>query len=244
MRWSFPAGFRAPTCTTSSRAPGRFSIRRCSKVSDCLYSKDSPPACPPAARISNRWLPSPEPPPCSSTLATWMRWPRSCSAWWKTRRCEPDWRWKVHAGPPNSPGERRPKKRSPPWKRSSGRCKNRLLTRAAPIGATTVREWFRLLLLRLRKQPQVDRIRHRLIPRIVGVQMVARIERRLQLFRILRVPRRRLEIHDAVEFAARANPVVHRRPHLFPMIAIVTRPLVWRQRAPDHLDAVSVRPLD
>ena len=88
---------------------------------------------------------------------------------------------------------------------------------------------------------QVEGIRHRLVPGVVGVQVIARVELRAQPFRIGRIARRGLEIHHRVECAAGPNPRIHRGAGRLAIFPIVAGPFIRRQRAADHLDPMGVR---
>ena len=73
-RWSFRAGCRANSSTTTMRAPGPFFTLHSSKASDCPCSKRWRPASQPRAPRSSRSPESPGTPPCSSIRATSARW--------------------------------------------------------------------------------------------------------------------------------------------------------------------------
>src|SRR5580700_10516990 len=66
------------------------------------------------------------------------------------------------------------------------------------------------------KQRQVDRVAHRQVTGVVRVQVVARIELRLELLRQRRIPRRQVEIDQTAVRPGRASPLVQRLPPGFP----------------------------
>src|SRR5205814_7129314 len=73
--------------------------------------------------------------------------------------------------------------------------------------------WIRMVVsskLLLLEQPQVDDVRHRLVSRIVHVQVVARVELRLNSCRCVRIADGRVEVDDAVVGFAGPDPLVDR----------------------------------
>ena len=74
------------------------------------------------------------------------------------------------------------------------------------------------------EKTQIDRIAHRLVARIVRVQMIARIVSRIELIRVRGIARHLRKINRRVEGAAVADPVVHRFPHLFALGRVIFAP--------------------
>ena len=60
------------------------------------------------------------------------------------------------------------------------------------------------------EQREVDRVGHRLLPGVAGVEMIARLVLRQESRRMTRVARRLVEVDDAVVGAAGSNPLVQR----------------------------------
>src|ERR1700722_16757627 len=101
-----------------------------------------------------------------------------------------------------------------------------------------------LLTLLPAEDRKIDRIRHRLITRVVRVQVVAGVELRANFLRVARVARRRFEIHHRVERAAGSYPGIQRPADRFAILSGVSGAAIRRQRAADRLDAVRVRLVD
>ena len=61
---------------------------------------------------------------------------------------------------------------------------------------------------------------------------------------VLRILRRLIEIENAVERAAGANPVIHGFAHLLALIGVIIRSAIRSQGCADDLDAVLMRSID
>src|SRR3954453_11837931 len=71
------------------------------------------------------------------------------------------------------------------------------------------------------EQPQVDRLRHRLVAGVVRVEVVALVELGADVFRVGRVAVERVEVDHPVEGAAGADPLVDRGPLRLLGLAVV-----------------------
>src|SRR5687767_9673341 len=63
---------------------------------------------------------------------------------------------------------------------------------------------------RLLEQREIDRLRHRLVPGVAGMQVIAGIVEREEPRRMARVARGRVEVDDAVVGPAGTNPLIQR----------------------------------
>ena len=60
------------------------------------------------------------------------------------------------------------------------------------------------------EQSQVDRIGHRLVTRVIRMQVIAAIVKRQELGRLARIARHPVEVDNAVELAAGTDEMVNR----------------------------------
>src|SRR5271170_6863131 len=91
---------------------------------------------------------------------------------------------------------------------------------------------------------QIDGIPHQLVTCIVGMEMIARIIGGQECVRMVRIPHRGLEVDDAVESAAGADPVVYRLTDRFPAFGVVARAMIRSERTPNDRDAMGVSTRD
>src|SRR5580692_2229579 len=83
--------------------------------------------------------------------------------------------------------------------------------------------WSAGLTTRLPEHRQIESVRHRLVTRIIGVQMVANVVRGADLLRILRIARSGVKIdHRIVSFAV-ADPIVEGRTNRLAFVAVISR---------------------
>src|SRR5215831_15681368 len=94
------------------------------------------------------------------------------------------------------------------------------------------------------EQPEIDRGGHRLISRVVHVQVVARVELLLNLRRLRGIAHRRVEVDYAVVRLAGPDELVHRLTFGFAFGAEIGRALERRECRAIDLQAVRVGTLD
>src|SRR5258706_465512 len=88
------------------------------------------------------------------------------------------------------------------------------------------------LVLRRRKQTQVDRLRHGLVSRIPRMQMIPGVILGLKHLGIRQVTRYGIEIQHGVEGSA-TDKLIHGLAHRLARVAIVCRTGVRRERSAD-----------
>src|SRR5947208_191263 len=96
----------------------------------------------------------------------------------------------------------------------------------------------------LLEQRQIDRAAHRLIPRIVWMQVIAAVILRQELRGLLRIPGRGVEIDHAVERLARPDPGIDGGTLGLAGRREVASALERSQRRANHLEPARVRALD
>src|SRR2546425_465411 len=94
------------------------------------------------------------------------------------------------------------------------------------------------------EQRQVDRVGHQAVPRLVGVQVVARVRRRQQSPGLPGIAQRRVEVDHRIERAAAADPAVHGLPRRLPLGSIVLGSPERRESGALDAQAASVYPGD
>src|ERR1700745_21668 len=102
-----------------------------------------------------------------------------------------------------------------------------------------------------RQQLKINGVRHCLISGILRMEMIAGVERRLDVRGMVRIPRCCVEVNHAIERTAAANPFVDRLALLFLVRVVVTLErsalegvLERRQRGADDPHAVQMSTCD
>src|SRR5689334_14320706 len=91
------------------------------------------------------------------------------------------------------------------------------------------------------EQLERDRLAHRLVARVAGMEMVARVVEREKPIWLTRIARNLVEIDDAVERATRANPGVD---CLTLRLTSCRQPLEWSESRAVDSDSTLVRAID
>ena len=87
------------------------------------------------------------------------------------------------------------------------------------------------------EQGEVDRVRHRLVPGVARVQVIARIVRGQEFLRIARIARDLVEIDHRVVGVAGPNPAVDGLPLRFADLGVIRGAVERRQRRAEDLQA-------
>src|SRR5262249_31381305 len=103
-----------------------------------------------------------------------------------------------------------------------------------------VEKWIRQLRPRTTKDREIDRVGHRLVAGIAGMQMVARVVLLLHLGRIARITRRGVEVDDPVEHTAASNPRIHGSAFRLHLRGKAWPRSCWGQRRAEYNEPVLV----
>src|SRR5919106_3441594 len=80
------------------------------------------------------------------------------------------------------------------------------------------------------EQLQIDRVGHRLVARVLRVEVVARVEVGPDVLGIARVTRRGVEVDHTIESAARADPPIDRLPLRLLLLVVVAEQRIAAER--------------
>ncbi len=91
---------------------------------------------------------------------------------------------------------------------------------------------------------EVNSVSHRLVTRVIWVQVIAGIELRFEALRVVGIAGGGFEVDDRVEGTRGPDPLIDSRPDRFAVLASVARSFVRRQRAADDFDPMRVCAID